>query len=109
MADRLSRPVGPGVDAERIAETTHFAYVPTDPAASRLTLNFREFLVTADGVLPDRLEGVEHVSVTLGELGSRCFGEGTGEHGVDLSKVSARDILQVMRGLAAALYVESQA
>lgn len=104
----MSRPVAPGVDAERIAEHTHFHYDPVAPEASRLTLNFREYLVTPNGVRPDRLEGIEHVSITLGELGERCEGSGVGQHGVDLSKVSMPDVVQVLRGFAAALYSESQ-
>lgn len=102
-----TRPVAPGVTAERIAHHTHFEYRPDAPADSVLTLNFREFLTTPNGVLPDRLEGTEHVSVTLGEVASRCFGKGTGEHGADLSKVSMADLLEILRGASDTLYAEA--
>lgn len=101
-----NRPVAPGVTAERIAHHTHFEYRPDAPEESVLTLNFREFLVTPNGILPDRLEGTEHVSVRLGDFASRCFGKGTGEHGADLSKVSMADLVEILRAASHALYVE---
>lgn len=102
------RTVAPGVQAERVAEHTHFEYRPADPDASTLTLNFAEFLVTPNGVLPERLAGVEHVQVRLGDVADRCFGTGTGSHGANLSKVSVADILNIMRGATHTLYVESR-
>lgn len=109
MADNPRvRTIVPGVEAERIAFSTHFEYRPHDVAESVLTFIFSEFLVTPNGVTSERLDGTEHVAARFGDLAARCFGEGDGDLGVDLSKVTAGDVLRILRSMSDTLYAEAR-